>query len=524
MKDSPLSVAQDEELMGRLWEKTTRFDLRKWTQIAFPWGQPNTVLHDRKEPKKFQIEMLEEATEYLRTNDTRALLGLQYRVYRKSISSGRGIGKSALFEGILPLWFISTQLGGSCIVTANNDDQLRNRTWGELGVWYNLLECKHWFEKSTEKVVPAPFFKKWVAEQLNIDSTYYYIEGRLWNADNPSGFAGNHSQYAIMVIFAEAAGIPKSIWTVANGYHSDVKLKTRIWLASSNPREATGGFYDTHHAERDDWHPVIIDSRSVEGVDIEEANKILAKYGENSPEACAEVTGQFPDLSDKQFIPRSIVKSARIRELPPRDDGAPIVIGVDPARQGNDKTVIQVRQGRDARSYPTKIYEGIDNVAVAGYLIELVNLIQKTTGLPPDAINVDVGNGAGVIDICRARGLAINEVDFGKSAPKQPARYANWRTEMYADCREWLPGGCVPDVQHLEDDLTGPWYGFKGDSSVIILESKDSMRKRGLHSPDWGDALVLTFAVPLARRDLYQSHLPSRYVTTADGLDYNPLG
>ena len=52
----------------------------------------------------------------------------------------------------------------------------------------------------------------------------------------------------------------------------------------------------------------------------------------------------------------------------------------------------------------------------------------------------------------------------------------------------------------LVDDLTGPEYALDLKGRVK-LESKDSMKKRGLASPDDGDALALTFAEPVSRMD-----------------------
>jgi hypothetical protein len=46
-------------------------------------------------------------------------------------------------------------------------------------------------------------------------------------------------------------------------------------------------------------------------------------------------------------------------------------------------------------------------------------------------------------------------------------------------------------------DLTGPGY-FHDKQDRLLLESKESMKKRGLDSPDDGDALALTFAQAIA--------------------------
>jgi hypothetical protein len=46
-------------------------------------------------------------------------------------------------------------------------------------------------------------------------------------------------------------------------------------------------------------------------------------------------------------------------------------------------------------------------------------------------------------------------------------------------------------------DLGGPGAHIRNNGQLVI-ESKDDMKKRGLASPDDGDALVLTFAQPVA--------------------------
>jgi hypothetical protein len=45
--------------------------------------------------------------------------------------------------------------------------------------------------------------------------------------------------------------------------------------------------------------------------------------------------------------------------------------------------------------------------------------------------------------------------------------------------------------------LTSVEYGFRPDDS-ILLESKEAMKRRGMASPDDGDALAMTFAQPVA--------------------------
>ena len=81
--------------------------------------------------------------------------------------------------------------------------------------------------------------------------------------------------------------------------------------------------------------------------------------------------------------------------------------------------------------------------------------------------------------------------------------YGNKRAEMWGNMREWLKGGAIPNDRELLADLTGVRYGYtiKQGRDAIILEKKEDMKKRGLASPDSGDALCLSFAYPVGASD-----------------------
>lgn len=91
------------------------------------------------------------------------------------------------------------------------------------------------------------------------------------------------------------------------------------------------------------------------------------------------------------------------------------------------------------------------------------------------------------------------EVNFGgKGRPallggEIRTNVANKRAEMWTKMRAWLERGAIPDHQRLADDLVGPEYSYLGENA-ILLEKKTHMRSRLLASPDYGDALALTFA------------------------------
>ena len=318
------------------------------------------------------------------------------------------------------------------------------------------------------------------------------------------------------VLWSGNSGIPKPIWTVTEGFFTEPVLH-RYFFAFSNPRRNTGEFYECFHKLRNYYYLRNLDSRTVEGTDVEKLNQIIEKHGADSDEARIEVKGQFPKQGDRQFISREVIDGALTREVEP-DDGAPLIMGIDIARFGGDATVFRFRRGRDAKSIaPIKI-KGKDNMEVAKlaafYIMEH----------DPDAVCIDAGNGTGVIDRLRELGFKVHEVWFGSKSGKE--EYADLRTEMWADMRDWLSGGMIDNDSDLVDDLSGPEYDFN-KFDRIKLESKESMRRRGVASPDNGDALACTFAVSVARKDKWssrKSRLKPGRKNVASGMDYDIYG
>ena len=73
------------------------------------------------------------------------------------------------------------------------------------------------------------------------------------------------------------------------------------------------------------------------------------------------------------------------------------------------------------------------------------------------------------------------------------------RAEMWCTMRDWLKeGGSVEDNPEIYNDLTAP-DGFVNTSGRFQVESKQDMKARGVQSPNFADALALTFAMPVRR-------------------------
>ena len=482
--------AEEQELMTRIWSEEIKDNPYNYVMYAFPWGKKGTPLEHQLGPRKWQKKLLLSMAEHIKKNKTLVALGKTPEVFQDSTSSGRGIGKSALVAW-LDLWMMSCILGSTTQVTANTEDQLKLKTWAELGKWHTMAINSHWFDRSALSLKPAPWFEILLKDQLKIDTAYYYAQAVTWSEENPDAFAGAHNMAGICLIFDEASGIPKPIWTVSEGFFTEPTIY-RFWLVFSNPRRNTGSFFECFHAMRDFWRHRYIDSRTVEGLDQRVFLQIIAKYGEDSDEAAIEVKGEFPQQGDMQFISTKVVQAAIDRERIV-DEHAALIMGVDPARQGRDYTVVRFRRGRNAWELPPVIMKGRDNMFVANKCAELIDLYH------PDAVCIDAGAGTGVIDRLREMKYKIVEIWFGGASSKK--HLANKRIDMWDDMKEWLEGGCIDNHKDLKTDLTSPEYTWTKGGDQKILESKEDMQKRGLSSPDNGDALSLTFGTKVARKD-----------------------
>lgn len=490
MQTMRYSPQDEQNLMVELWSPELANDPEAFVRFVFPWGSENTPLHKHIGPRQWQIDVLRQIRDHISGNQGK----IDFETLQLAVSSGRGIGKSALVSWLV-IWMLTTRIGSTVIVSANSESQLRSVTWGEVSKWVAMSINSHWWEVSATKLTPANWLASVVERDLSKGTRYWAAEGKLWSEENPDGYAGAHSHDGMMVIFDESSGIPSPIWDVAKGYFTEPILD-RYWLAFSNPRRNDGYFFECFHSKRDFWKTLKVDSRTVEGTDKKIYDQIIAENGENSYQARVEVYGEFPLSGESQFIQPDIVDEA-IKRKKYEDPQAPLIIGVDVARFGSDKTCIAVRKGRDLLEL--KKYSGLDTMRVVG---EVISFIDK---YEPDLTVIDEGGlGAGVVDRLLEQRFKVRGVNFGSKA--DDSCWGNKRTEIWGEMRDWLKIASIgsdTDNKNREDmelksDLTGPQYKIMSDGATI-LEPKADMKKRGLSSPDGADAIAISFSYRVAR-------------------------
>lgn len=211
-----------------------------------------------------------------------------------------------------------------------------------------------------------------------------------------------------------------------------------------------------------------------------------------------------PDMAFQRVGHRAIVNTlavARARKIDSKTIQAvgAHVIGVDPARFGDDDTAIIHRRGRKA--WGLEKINGLDTMAVAGRVMRLLE-DDKTIRMA----FIDIGGlGAGVYDrlVELGYGERVTAVNFGSKASDE-RKYYNKRSEMWGEMAEWLADmitPSIPDDDGLHADLTAPGYRHSSNGQ-IKLDPKEAIKKELGKSPDAGDALALTFALPIASSDI----------------------
>ena len=448
-----------------------RHDPLGFVYFAFPWGEGE--LEGKDGPEEWQIKLLTDIRDGLKTPD---------EVIREAVASGHGIGKSAVVSWII-LWGLSTFPDARGVVTANTAKQLENKTWPELTKWYNRFIAKELFVCTATAIYSAEESHK----------QNWRIDAIPWSENNTEAFAGLHNQgKRIILLFDEASAIPDIIWEVAEGAMTDADTEI-IWGAFGNPTRNTGRFFDCFHRDRTRWKQQQVDSRSVSFSNKKQIQEWIDIWGIDSDFVKIRVLGVFPSSSDLQFISRGYVEEARGKSLHPSQyDFAPVIIGVDPAWTGGDEIAIIKRQGL-ASSILAIYSKNDDDFQMANRLAQLEDEHKA------DGVIIDMGWGTGIYSAGKHLGRSWMLVNFAEASPDKG--YYNLRAYGWGRMKEWLKqGGAIPDDQQLCDDLVGPETKPREDGR-IQLESKESMKKRGLASPNRADALAITFMREVRKKE-----------------------
>lgn len=433
-------------------------------------------------------------------------MGMVAEHKRCAARSTRGAGKSTT-AAVVVLWFVCTrELAGvdwRVVTTASYWRQLTKYLWPEIRKWSKKLDF------ASLGMQPWTPLK----ELLNLSIKLEHGEAFAVACTDPESIEGLHADH-ILGIFDESKSIPDEVWDSAEGWFSSGDVRV---LAVSTPGTRSGRFYQIFQkrAGFEDWvtkHVTVEEVLAAGRVSKDWVERRLRQFGESSPFYRQQVLGQFANIVEDGMIPLEWVESAVNRWLEYQDEPdstkseyrhqvdfkarrARTLMGVDVARQGNDKTVFAEVDG-DLVSLQE--FDEPDLMAVAGAVVERV----RRTGA---SVTVDAdGMGAGVIDRLRELGQEA-EPFFGSSNPEWKDRtglreFHNARAAAWWNLRDQLDPASkrellLPDDDELIADLTAVRYKTTS-AGKIQAEPKDKIKERLGRSPDKGDALVYAMWKP----------------------------
>lgn len=407
-----------------------------------------------------------------------------------SVRSGHGIGKSAV-EAWAVIWFLATRPFPKIPCTAPTQHQLFDILWAEVSKWLrNNKALERELQWTKEKVYMKQYPEEWFAVART--------------ASKPDALQGFHAE-DILYIIDEASGVDDKVFEPVLGALSTPGARL---LMCGNPTQLSGFFYDSHHKNRGSYSTFHIDGRNSSRVSQDFINTIITMYGKDSDVFRVRVAGEFPRQENDVFIPLPLVEKSIMTQWNELEHPASIHIGCDVARFGDDKTVIGYKVDEKVEFWKRR--SGQDTMKTADDIIELGETLvrryryQRTIPVKVD----DSGVGGGVVDRLRQikrnnperfEWLDVIPVVFGQRIKHE--FYHDSTTYMMSVVKkllmpyteEGLPKPVelvLPDDNDLIGQLSTRKYGMT-EQSKIRVESKEAMKKRGLHSPDEADCVLL---------------------------------
>jgi len=449
--------------------------LKDVLKIKIPKYKESPVLFCREilrlEPDEWQIKAFEDLANYPKV----------------SIRSGQGVGKTG-FEACALLWFLCCFPQARVVATAPTRQQLHDVLWAEVAKWQSKSPIlKHILKWTKTRVTMSKHEERWFAVART--------------ATKPENMQGFHEDNMLFIV-DEASGVADPIMEAILGTLSG---KNNKLLMCGNPTRKTGVFHDSHSIDRDLYRTHKISSLDSNRTNKENIESLMRKYGQHSNVVRVRVFGEFPIDEDDVFISTATAESSihaeQLLEIIETVD-----IGVDVARFGDDNTVIASKVNNTI--LPLHVRHGMDTTKTAEELVYTARSLRTSrqfTGKIYVKID-DTGIGGGVTDALRSiknregdmEWLIVVPVNFNMSV--NHAYYYDFNTVLWGNLKDMLEEGQIslPNDNDLIGELTNRKKGFSTNGK-IKLEVKKEMKKRGLPSPDRGDAVALA-AYPMIER------------------------
>lgn len=421
-----------------------------------------------------------------------------------TVRSCHGVGKSFMGSRIA-LWFLNNYKDSIVVTTAPTWRQVEEIMWRQI--------------RSAHKRSKIKLKGRRLKTQLEMDEEWYAIGVSSEDTDKIQGFHPNSGH--ILVIVDEAAGVNEATYVAAEAIMTSMGARM---LLLGNPTSMSGTFHHSHHTDPEaikfaiscfdtpnftnNGIATIQDLIDVNLEDVEITHPYLitpqwakdkiTRWGIDSPLFQSRVLGQFPSAEANTLIPLDIIEQATTDEryellVEQGHLEQPLMLGVDPARYGDDKTVYTPRNGGIITEQQVRSKEGVD------VTIERTKMYaaHAFTGVDQD------GLGGGVVDVLQADGIdgVVGITNGAKAMPDDTGlKFTNLRSQLWWNLAEKFKRGDIyipPHFTELIAELSSIRYEITRQG--IQVEGKESLKKRLHKSPDRADSLMYSFADFLAQ-------------------------
>ncbi len=446
---------------------------------------PEAVLYYKDRPVEFVKDIIGATPDEIQAE----ILDSVAKNQLTSVRSGHGIGKSAL-QSWLIYWFMCTRPFPKIPCTAPTKHQLHDILWAEVAKW-RTPAIQSEIEWTKEKLYMKSNPENWFAVPRT--------------ATQPDALQGFHADHLLYII-DEASGVKDEVFEPVLGSLStqDAKL-----IMCGNPTQLSGFFFDSHNKNRSIYKTFKVSGENSKRVSKDYIQMIIDMYGLDSDVYRVRVAGEFPKAMPDSFIQLEWVENCSRKIASRTYPTMRIDLGVDVARYGDDETIINTTFDKKYQQSIDVLHHN-DTMQVTGKIVQIVEKLRmKHIGIPIH-IKIDCdGLGVGVYDRLKEikqqkkwTTVKLYECHFGgaggKNRKEEPVEFSNSTGLMWGLLREKLKRN---EIELIYDDkqitqLSNRKYRINSDGK-IELERKEEMKKRGLTSPDRGDALVLSLYEPI---------------------------
>lgn len=406
---------------------------------------------------------------------------------RITFKGGVGFGKTHALA-VLVWWSLLAHDEVQVTIFGPNEGQLKAGVWKEIEILYGRMH----------PIFQAMFvFNKTRVSRARLGASCF-AEFRLASKENTAAARGIHMKNNFVFV-DEATGLADEVYTdalVNIGRDKGGKL-----CLISNPSSTGGYFWRTWNDEdmSHKWakvHGSMQDKWDFDPDDLEDA--AIDYGGKDTRLYRIMVEGDFPDNNEDGLIPLGKINEAvnAVNVVPAPN--MPIIWGVD-VGGGRDRSTMVARHDTKV----TAVYD-FKNLEIGPLSVAISDMYWDLSPRErPAAICVDSnGVGSGVWSNLKEMGLPSKAVNVGSTPTRKQDHYSRLRDQLWWETMEWIVNPdrpvSLPDHKELRRELVLPNYEILGNGRIKV-ESKESIRSRYKASPDFADALCLTFAISPSR-------------------------